>query len=246
MTLRLRNTIMILLTIAAFAGFLMILQSLVRGGIIINEETLPKIISIVMLSLFSTIACIIIFFSFRNTASAEIFFFFVFIFSLIFDIVKLADFDLYGMTATRIIYYGRFLGTLALFFAGLFTTGLEYQKMGITAVILFLLPIALVLVLPVDITSIVAGGTCEIGRFHEIVTALSVLNLMAVLNFFIAWQKNESGDYLLIAAGIFLAEAGREIIYYTQGIILPSAGFLLLAGGIVIMGLKTHRLYLWD
>ena len=77
------------------------------------------------------------------------------------------------MVPTRLVYYGLFTGTLALFSSGLFTTGLEYQRMEIATVIILTLPAALVLVLPVDVTSSIPGGTWEIGRFYEITAAPS-------------------------------------------------------------------------
>ena len=246
MTLRLRNTLLILLSTVSAGAPILLARTLIVNDFNFIRFPLIQFIVIAVLAVFSTTTCIIIFLSFRNTASSEIFFFFIFIFSVIFDIFKLADTDLYGMSVTRIVYYGLFMGALSVFCAGLFTTGLEYQRMGIAAIIVFLLPAALVLILPVDTSSNVAGGTYEIGRFHEISIALLILHLMAVLNFIIAGLKNESREYLLIAAGLFIAVSGRALMYYFSGPVIIGIGFALLVSGTIIFALRIHRLYLWD
>lgn len=252
MTLSLRNTILITLALVSVAALSLLTRSLFSIEKI-TLATLAKWMPIIILILFTSVTCVIIFFSFRNTSSSEIFFYYIFIFSFIFDIFRFGDLlipfsnllRVYPMAATRLIYYGRFLGALSLFSAGLFTTGLEYQRMGITSIIILTLPAALVMVLPVDVTSSVAGGTWEIGRFHEITIALSILHIIAVLNFVIAGLKNESTEYLIIAAGLFIALCGRELTFYFKGWV-PIAGFILMLAGTLSFGLRIHKLYLWD
>lgn len=246
MTLRLRNAIMFLLAIFTLWAPVFIVSRFFSNELTLNLQTIQEVLPILILSVFSTAACISIFLSFRNTASPEIFFFYIFIFSFIFDSVKLFDFNLYGMLATRIVYYGKFLGAMAVFSAGLFTTGIEYRRMEITAVTIFTLPAALVFVLPVDITSAIPGGTFAIGGFAEITVALIVLNLMGILNFIVAGIKNENNVYRIIGIGILLALAGREILFYWSGFYLSAAGFIILLGGTLITNLQTHSIYLWD
>ena len=252
MTLRLRNALLISLAVVSAGGFVLIISGFIRNGNIFNLHILEWL-PVVCLNLFSTASCIIIFFSFRNTASSEIFFYYIFIFSFVFDIFRFSFllfpeyqlFTVFPMAATRLVYYGRFLGALSLFTAGLFTTGLEYQRMSITSIIILVLPAALVLVLPVDVTAPVPGGTWQIGRFHEVTIALSLFHIIAVLNFIIAGLKNESREYLIIAASLFIAICGRELTYYFTGW-LPLAGFILMVGGSISFALRTHRLYLWN
>ncbi|MDC7226211.1 MAG: hypothetical protein PQJ61_05560 [Spirochaetales bacterium] len=252
MTLRLRNTFLISLAAVAVIGLLFSARLIMlHEGLSLDYiiDQLPLII----MNIFTSVACIIIFFSFRNTSSSEIFFFYIYIFSFMFDIFRYSDllteifpvFTTYAMAATRLVYYGRFVGALALFSAGLFTTGLEYGRMRITLILTVILPAALVLVLPVDVTSHVAGGTWEIGKFHEITISLSILHIIAVLNFLIAAMKNESGDYSIIAISLFAAICGREMIFYFNGI-FPIIGMVLMLAGTISFGLRLHRLYLWD
>ena len=252
MTLRLRNILLLILaSVSAICFLFLVYQFTVSGQM--TAESLRKFLPVTVLILFGTVSCIMIFISFRNTASSEIFFYYIFIFSLIFDLFRFTDllfadlhiFSVYTMAPTRIVYYGRFLGALALFSAGLFTTGLEYQRMGITTLLIFILPAALTAVLPVDVTSTVPGGTLQIGRFHEIVIAMEILNLAAVLNFLIAGIKNESREYGFIAAGLLTVIAGRELLFFLGGWI-DIAGFVMMLAGSLVFSLRIHRLYLWD
>ena len=252
MTLRLRNALLISLAVVSAGGFVLIISGIINNGSI-SDLNILEWLPVICLNLFSTLSCIIIFFSFRNTASSEIFFFYIFIFSFVFDVFRFSSLliptysilTVFPMAATRLVYYGRFLGALSLFSAGLFTTGLEYQRMSITSIIILVLPAALVLVLPVDVTTPVPGGTWQLSRFHDITIALSLFHLIAVLNFIIAGLKNESREYLIIAVSLFIAVCGRELTYYFTGW-LPLAGFIMMVGGSLSFGLRIHRLYLWD
>jgi hypothetical protein len=236
------------------AGLTIMSYGFIKNQDLITTEFFPVLIQISVLMLFSTITCVIIFFSFRNTASAEIFFFYIFIFTFSIDIFKIVILMIpnaplpfgYGMITTRIVYFGRLLGTLSLFSSGLFSAGLEYQRMGTVFLVTIILSAALVWLLPVDVSSSVPGNTWEIGKFLEITVALGLFQLIAVLNFIIAGLKNENKEYLFLAAGIFLAAAGRELLYFLPGYITTAAGMVLLISGTILFGLRTHQLYLWE
>ena len=254
MTLRLRNFILILLAMLTISGLAVMSYGVVVNQSQITLDSLSILIPIAGLMLFSAVACIIIFFTFRNTASAEIFFFYIFIFTFAIDIFKIVILMIpgsalpfsYGMITTRIVYFGRFLGALSLFCSGLFSAGMEYQRMGTVFSVIIILSAALVWLLPVDISSNVPGQTWEIGNFPEITIALGLFQLIAILNFIIAGLKNENHEYLIIAAGLALSAIGREVLYYMPGYILSAFGFLLLCAGAILFGIRTHRLYLWE
>ncbi len=245
---------MLVLALLSISALTIVIIGTVRNLEFITETTLTLLLPITALMLFASTAAIFIFLTFRNTASAEIFFFYIFIFTFSFDIFKFiipmsAGAELpfsYGMMATRLVYFGRFMGALALFCSGLFSSGMEYQRMGFVLSVSIIISAALVWMLPVDISSSVPGNTWEIGRFLEIAIAIGLLKLIAVLNFIIAGLKNENYEYLLIAAGLFLAAAGRELLFYMPGYIPAAAGFILLVTGTIIFGIRTHQLYLWE
>ncbi len=253
MTLRLRNILLIIFTAFSAACLVFTVKELISSGSFTPAGIL-QFLPVLFIAFYAAVSCIVIFFSFRNTVSSEIYFFFIFIFSTVFDIFRSAGlssnllplFSVYSMVPTRLVYYGLFAGALALFCSGLFTTGLEYQKIGVATVIILALPAALVIVLPVDLASAVPGGTWEIGRFYEITIALAVFQLLGVLNFIIAGIRNESREYSFIAAALLIAVCARALIFYFENIFAITAGFLLLIAGTILFADRTHKLYLWD
>jgi hypothetical protein len=245
---------MIVLAVISAGCLISYLYGLLNNMNIISPDSLNFIFILLFLLAFCTAAGITIFISFRNTASAEIFFFYIFIFAVIFDTFKIAFLVLppseitltYGMLATKLVYFGRFLGALSLFSAGLFATGLEYQRTGMVFIASIIASATLVWLLPVDSTSIVPGNTWELGNFHEMIIAVGLFEAMGVINFLIAGMKSETLEYRIIAAGLLTAAAGREILYFIPGIILPAAGYAALVAGTVIFSRQVHRLYLWE
>ncbi|MDC7126342.1 MAG: hypothetical protein PQJ46_12295, partial [Spirochaetales bacterium] len=183
----------------------------------------------------------------------EIFFYYIFIFAIFFNIFKINPvfvltrnfWDLYPMLQTRLIYYGKLVGTLSLLSAGLFATGLEYQRIGLATVLVFLIPAALVMVLPIDTSVIVIGNTFKIGSFIELISIIMIINVISIINFIIAGIKNDNKDYYIIAITLLLAITGREIAFYFTNTFLEAAGFLLLLVGTSIFSWKVHHLYLW-
>lgn len=254
MTLRLRNTSMLLLSVLITLMTISFIILFVRSAGNVESINLQQFISVLATMVFATAACFVIFISFRNTASAEIFFFFLFLCSFCFDMFKegliiINDISLpfsYSMFMTRVVYFGRFFGVVALFCSGLFSTGLEYQRMSMMFLISVIIAVGLVSLLPVDLSRNIPGGTRELGSFLEIYIILILLQLISVVNFIIASNKNENTDYLFLAGSLILTVAGRELLFLMPGIAAASAGFVLLVSGTVVFGLKTHRIYLWE
>lgn len=150
------------------------------------------------------------------------------------------------MLMTRLVYYGRFAGVLALFCSGLFATGLEYHRIGLTAFLISIIPAALVMVMPVDTSVIIPGNTWKVGGFKEIFSAILLINLIAVINFIIAGLKNENKDYFIITVALLLSIFGRELSFYFQGMTGLLPGLLLLSAGTTVFSLRVHHLYMWD
>ena len=254
MTLRLRNSILIMLSLLSVLCLAAAVYGTIDRWDKIDLQTAAALVPIAVLILFSTVAEILIFLSFRNTASAEIFFFFIFLFSFLFDAFRIVIMILpetnlpftIGMISTRIVYFGKFLGAMAVFSSGLFSSGLEYQRMGIVFLVNIILSAALVWLLPVDISTTVPGGIWELGKFLETSIAIGFLELTAIINYLIAGRKNENREYVLLAAALLAVLAGRELLFFLTGFIASAAGALLLIAGTIIFGLRTHRLYLWE
>ena len=252
MTLRLRNILLVALSSISAIGTVFIIFSFFIK--LTTENTMPSsILALMIISLFSTIFCFATYYSFRNTTSFEIFFYFLFVFSIFFDIFRITEvfkltegfWTLYPMLGTRLTYYGRFVGTLSLLCAGLFATGLEYQRIGNIAIVVMFIPIILVIIMPIDISTVIIGGTYQIGGFREIFATIFFLNILAILNFIIAGFKNENNDYFLISIFLFISICGRELYFYSNQLLYNICGLFLLTTGAVLFSKRIHKLYLW-
>ena len=121
------------ITVLLIAVFLTAVVLIYRHGPVTGAMT-AVLVSLGGELLFAVTSMVILYFSFRKTKSPEIFFFIIFLVSMSFDSLR-ASFELirildlppyYGVLITRAVYFGRFLGTLAVLAGGLFSLGAEY------------------------------------------------------------------------------------------------------------------------
>lgn len=196
---------------------------------------------------------IILYFSFRKTTSAEIFFFIVFVVSMSLDSLKSVQLLLmirdqpvsFGMLVTRVILFGEYLGILALFAAGLFSTGLPYQRLEIVLGLALLLAFALASAVPVDMNVNGRDLVHGVATGNELMIISILFQFFAVLNFVLAGFQKSSGSYFIIALGAGMAMAGRELLFYRLDSISVIAAFVLLIAGSTLFGERTHEVHLW-
>jgi hypothetical protein len=256
MTINTRNKIIlagISLIALLFAGFL------TATFISFNNAALgPRMtavtVTLICEILFAAAATTILYFSFRKTTSPEIFFFIIFLVSMSFDSLKVM-FSLieamnlspaYGSLITRTVYFGRFLGTLAVLASGLFFLGAEYQRMEIFLGVAFLLAVSLSTAVPVDITEIDANLLYRLGNAREL-GIISILFLgFGVFNYVIFAIQNSSRDHVLMAGGLAFVIAGREMLFFIQNTFAIIAAFLLLIVGTTLFGERSHAVHLWS
>lgn len=262
MTINTRNKIIIsglslsVLLLALYLISVILTFRAVRiGGEIFPVANFSELIVTLLSELVFTIAAVtILYFSFRKTTSAEIFFFIIFIVTIAFDSLK-AGFALfsvlnfspyYGVILTRSVYFGRFLGTLAVLAAGIFAHGAEYQRMEIYLGVAFLLAFSLSAAVPVDFTVTEFNLLYAVGNSREL-GIVSVLFLsFGVFNFVLFAIQNASRDHALIAGGLALTVAGREMLFFMDGSIALITAFVMLIGGVTLFSERTHAVHLWS
>ncbi len=256
MTIDTRNkTILagISVTVSLIAVFLFAVVLMYRHGPVGTRLT-AVLASLAGELLFSISAMIVLYFSFRKTKSPEIFFFIIFLISMSFDSLK-ASFELirildlppyYGVLITRAVYFGRFLGTLAILAGGLFSLGAEYQRMEIYLGVAFLLAFTLAAAVTVDMTQPEPYLLYNMGNVRELGIVSTLFLSFGVFNFVLYAIQNSSRDHLLIAGGLALVIAGREILFFVQNPIVLGVAFLLLVSGTTLFGERTHVVHLWS
>lgn len=255
MTINTRNKIILggmFLTTLLVAGFITSMIILFNRASV-EHETTAELISVAAELLYAVAAIVILYFSFRKTKSPEIFFFILFVISMCFDSLK-AAFVLfnamgiapyYGVLLTRAVYFGRFLGTLAVLTSGLFPLGAEYQRMEIYIGVSFLLSFALSAAIPVDMTEIDPVMLFQMGHMRELGIISVIFLFFGVFNFILYAIQNSSKDHVYLAAGLALAIIGREINFYTQQPLLSAVAVVLLVAGTVLFGERAHAIHLW-
>jgi len=255
MTLKLRNNIFILglslsgiLTLTFLAGAVTLLIRYPRAVL-----HLQGILPLSLLNFFILAAGILILYSFRKTSSPEIFFFFIFLLSLGTESFRLGlltlsimDFPFeFGLLLSRFVYFGRLLGTLALFSAGLFSCGIPYQRLELTLGSSFLIALALASNLPLE--SGVQGGDLlyRNSLTTEFTLGLLTVELLGLGNLLYAAKIHNDRKYYALTLGLALVISGRYLVYSGQGLIPGIAGIAVLTGGTLLFGKKTHQIYLW-
>lgn len=219
-----------------------------------DSDIAPLALALFCELLFCASTIVILYFSFRKTASAEIFFFILFIVSMSFDSLKMVHVLLdaapvapyFGTIVTRAIYFGRFFGVLSLFSCGLFATGLPYERLEVVFVAGMLLSLTLASTIPIDMTRSDSWFAMPIGFAKEIQIVTWLLYGIAVVNFVFAAHHSGNRNYLLVAAGVALVIGGRETLFYRLDVLSITISFVLLVTGATIVGERTHEIYLWS
>jgi hypothetical protein len=260
MTITTRNKIIISgLSIAAvlLALFLftvtLLFQRLGGGGFAAEANFTATLVSLLSELIFAIASVTILYFSFRKTTSAEIFFFIIFIVTMAFDSLKaglalftVMDFSpYYGVLLTRVVYFSRFLGTLAVLAAGLFAHGAEYQRMEIYLGVAFLLSLSLSAAIPVDFTVTDRNLLHVVGNSRELGIVSVLFLFFGVFNFVLYAFQNGSTDHALIGLGLALTVIGREMLFFMNGSIALVTAFILLIGGVTLFSERTHAVHLW-
>ncbi len=266
MTLKLRNNIFILGLSVAGAVSLTFLAGavtlLVRypGEIplvsLISPQAAPHlqgILPLMLLDIFILTAGVLLLLSFRKTSAPEIFFFFIFLLTLGTESFRLGLLYLnilsipfeFGMLLSRLVYFGRLMGTLTLFSAGLFSCGIPYQRLELALGSCFLVALALASNLPLESG---AQGWDLLYRNSlsvEFTLGLLTVEMLGMGNLLYAVKVHNDRNYYALAMGMGGVILGKFLVFSGGGIILSIMGLAALVGGTLLFGKKTHQIYLW-
>lgn len=203
--------------------------------------------------LFAFVAQIFLFYFFERTQSVEMRLLGIFLFSLTFEIMRIAiplktALNLSGyitVIASRLIIFGRFYGLFALFAAALHASGFKTRQeetvvftAGAAAMLFaFRMPID---TFNFDTTLFLVTGFSAVFKNVNI-----AIVLLAMYCFVFGAYTRGNREYYLIAPGILAAVAGRALLLAadTWQMLLPGA--VLLAAGTWFTGFQYRRMYLW-
>ncbi len=205
-----------------------------------------------ILLLFSIIAIYLIRYSFLITNSSEIFFFVLFLISLVFDVSRslIAAFsylkfpEYYMLFISRICYFGRFLGLLSLFLSALFSADVETRKTETATAIIILISYILSSSIPFS-TYKLATMIQQPGYFSYFAFSILSIEILTVLIFILNYLQSGNSEYIGLSASMFLIFAGREITFFTSEPVLFISGLIALAAGALFFSGKIHYIYSW-
>ena len=260
MTIRTRNWIFVLGTIyvglLAISTLLLFLHKNAADlghawtiSSIWDNRNLVLLLKGTLLSIGSGVVLVCIFIYFRRTASAEVFFLFLFvvvypqegILSLI-HFISDARMPVYIVTLGYRLYFClQFTGVFSLFSAGLFSNNFQYSRLEIFAGVVLLAAFTLAAFIPIDTTI----EAVHLFYFKEVLYLLVGIKILSVVNMLFAAYRQNSADYIFIGLGTALLIVSREMQTYTSGTVWFLSAVCLFGAGTILYLRSLHKLYQW-
>ncbi len=184
---------------------------------------------------------------FRNTGQGELFFFSLFLFSLLIETLRLAVFNvqrlgaspLPGIILSRMVFGGRIFGLLALLFGSLYALDFLYQKFEIIVAAMTLTAFLIALSLPFEPQLLLTNGLFRLSDEQGLfILCVSLTGLIVINNAITVFR----GRVPSILAGIAFMVAAREMLLFALAPPALIVGAVFFAGGLVLtyLGYKTQ------
>ena len=211
------------------------------------------VLLMLLIQLLSLVAVIILYAQFRKTASPEIFFFLLFLLSLGTEGIRIlpATAEILAVPAyfsnlvIRALYFSRFLGLFSIFAAGLFSNGMQYQKLSMAFGFILLTAFTLASTMPISDEVLKSGAGIYMFNIFNIMLIMLTIQSLSIINFIIAWIRNNNRDYIWLAGACLLLLSGFQLSLTGGELWLRAAGFLAMCTGTVLFSRRTHEIYLW-
>jgi hypothetical protein len=192
--------------------------------------------------------------SFRKTVSAEIYFYAFWVLSLGFETLRLVTFGLaaengstyWQIIATKALLFARYSGYLSLFASGLYAAGFRNEKLGVAAVLILAVSLALASAMPVNTGSFASTLELRAGYAALHFGFYAVTSIVTVANFLYAVRATGEGSYRLVALGCAAFLVGRQLLVSQINPFAIVAGFALLVTGSWLFISRLHAYYLWQ
>ncbi len=192
--------------------------------------------------------------AFKKSASYEILFFAVFIASIGLECSRSALVWAVGIEGasfasaliSRIAYFGRWTGALALFTSSLYAAGLEYEKADWALIIILFLGLIMASLFPLNSGYLLENFTLRPGYHSVLLFVWYAALALSLANYFFAALLKGSRDYLWMGLGLVCLLIGRDILFFLTDGALALAGIFLLSTGTFIFLRRCFRRSLWQ
>lgn len=190
---------------------------------------------------------------FRRVSSAEIYFMTLFLMTLSVELVRIGQpvVEVAGLPVfmsvliTRIVLFGRLVGALSLFAAGIYSAGADYPRIGTVTALLALLAFLIVYFVPVDSERMNATFVHVTGGREGIDLMLGFLSVGTIVNYAIAWWRGHRERGGSIALAITAVVAGKLLVLHVTTLVPLGIGLALLTAGAASFILVNRSYFLW-
>ncbi|MCL2792908.1 MAG: hypothetical protein FWD87_07435 [Spirochaetaceae bacterium] len=205
------------------------------------------------LVLYSVISLFILRFSFYKTNSAEVFFFMVYLVTLIFEssrsfiliLEELNSSFVYTIFLSRVAYFSKMCGFFALFLSALASSDIRINKFNILTIIIVAISLMFSSAIPLS-DNMLDNSYYMPGFFYHYFFTLLFIGFLAILIFVINYFQKRSSEYFYLALGMMFIIIGREITFYMASIPYFSGGMVFMIGGTILFSYKLREIYKWD
>ena len=189
---------------------------------------------------------------FYKTNSAEIFFFMIYLITLVFEssrsiiliLKELNSSFVYIMFLSKLAYFSKMCGVFAFFASALASSNIRINKLNMPLIVIIVLSLMFSSTIPLS-DKILDNNYYMPGFFTYYLFTLFFIELLTVLIFVINYFQKKNSEYFFLALSIILIAVGREITFYIVSIPYFSIGMLLMIGGTILFSYKLREIYKW-
>lgn len=190
--------------------------------------------------------------SFRRSPSPEVFFFRIFMLTLPFNVFRLLIPEVssgtvpatWGLMATRIVWFARFFGFVALLNIGAFAADIPFRRSGSILGMGTLAAIVIAAMLPLDITQPVGNLLYREGTETSLALSCIVMEILAVLCLTGVSASRANPRYYMLSASLLIIIFGADLLFFVSSpLILPGAVALII-GFMLFVG-QIRKIYQW-
>ena len=245
-----------LVRMPAEPGFLVKSDAFARFKLFGLSVSSPRLAgaSIGLCALYASLTLGLILFSFRKTVSAEVYFYAFWVLSLGFETLRLAIFGLaavngsqyWQILTTKALLFVRYAGYLSLIASGVYAAGFRNEKLGMVAVFIHAIAMAIAAAMPVNTGSFATTLELRPGYRELHASFYAIASVLTVANFLYAVRSTGEQSYKLVALGCAACLIGRHILVSQLNPFVVVTGFALLVTGSWLFISRLHAYYLWQ
>ncbi len=248
MTLKTKSFIFNTSTVLCFINFIFSLLIIISNSVFQKESY----IILLIITLLSLAASIIVQFLHRKTLSTEIIFFSIFLVSLSIQSIRiikpLVEFSSYLVVIqiARVAIFFKYLAFLSLLGAALFSYGIKKQKIGSWLLLSLLGSLTISAIIHFN-TGVVGNSLLPQIIYHkeESVIAFSLL-VLTVLSFIKTGFDTKNREYIYMGISTVLLFLGLEIIFMSLNTFPGVMALISLILGFSLFLKSVHNITLWS